>query len=207
MAGGEHFAQPGRNPGLECLWGTEITGKLTRRGLIGAGTAAAVAGGTAFSLRGGPQGRHAVVDARTLNRGNGAEPDTLDPHKADGNWEYNIIADMFMGLMTEDAAGNPMPGAALSYSVSADGLVFTFKLRDHKWSDGVPVTAHDYVFAFRRILNPKTASPYSAILYPIKNALEVNGGTMPPEKVACAPSTTPRSRSPSMCKCRTSRNC
>jgi oligopeptide transport system substrate-binding protein len=157
--------------------------KLTRRGLIGAGTAAAVAGGTAFSLRGGPQGRHAVVDARTLNRGNGAEPDTLDPHKADGNWEYNIIADMFMGLMTEDAAGNPMPGAALSYSVSTDGLVFTFKLRDHKWSDGVPVTAHDYVFAFRRILNPKTASPYSAILYPIKNALDVNGGTMPPEKV------------------------
>jgi oligopeptide transport system substrate-binding protein len=157
--------------------------KLTRRGLIGAGTVAAVAGGTAFSLRGRPQGRRAVVDARTLNRGNGAEPDTLDPHKADGNWEYNIIADMFAGLMTEDAAGNPMPGAALSYTVSSDGFVFTFKLRDHKWSDGVPVTADDYVFAFRRILNPKTAAPYTAILYPIKNALEVTEGKLPPEDV------------------------
>ncbi len=53
--------------------------KLTRRGLIGAGTVAAVAGGTAFSLRGRPQGRRAVVDARTLNRGNGAEADYARP--------------------------------------------------------------------------------------------------------------------------------
>lgn len=157
--------------------------KLTRRGLIGVGTAIAVAGGTAFALRGGPQSRHANVDGRTLNRGNGAEPDSLDPHKAEGNWEYNIIADMFSGLMTEDAAGNPMPGAALGYSVSADGLVYTFKLRDHKWSDGKPVTAHDYVFSFRRILNPKTAAQYAAILYPIKNAEAVNSGTLPPDRV------------------------
>ena len=156
--------------------------RLTRRGLIGAGTAVAVAGGTAFSLHGG-QGRHTVVDAKTLNRGNGAEPDTLDPHKAEGNWEYNILADMFAGLMTEDAAGNPMPGAATSYTMSPDGLTFTFRLRDHKWSDGVPVTAHDYVFAFRRILNPKTAAPYTAILYPIRNAVEVNSNELPPEQL------------------------
>ncbi|HTQ13401.1 MAG TPA: peptide ABC transporter substrate-binding protein [Rhizomicrobium sp.] len=156
---------------------------LTRRGLIGAGTAAAVAGGAAFSLRGGTQARHAVVDGRTLNRGNGAEPDSLDPHKVDGNWEYNIIADMFAGLMTEDAAGNPMPGAALSYDVSPDGLVYTFHLRRHNWSDGVPVTAHDYVFAFRRILDPKTASPYASILYPIKNAESVNSGKLAPDQV------------------------
>ncbi|HXL98565.1 MAG TPA: peptide ABC transporter substrate-binding protein [Rhizomicrobium sp.] len=157
--------------------------KLTRRGLIGAGTAAAVVGGTAFALRGGPQTRHALVDGRTLNRGNGAEPDSLDPHKAGGNWEYNIIADMFTGLMTEDAAGNPMPGAALGYTVSADGLVYTFRLREHNWSDGVPVTARDYVFSFRRILDPKTAAQYSAILYPIKNAEAVNAGKLPPEQV------------------------
>jgi oligopeptide transport system substrate-binding protein len=156
---------------------------LSRRGLIGAGTAAAVAGGAAFSLRGGAQGRRSSADAHTLSRGNGAEPDTLDPHKAEGNWEYNIIADMFAGLMTEDAAGNPMPGAALSYTMSPDGLLFTFKLRDHKWSDGVPVTAHDYVFGFRRILDPKTAAPYTAILYPIKNAAEVNAGKLPPDQV------------------------
>jgi oligopeptide transport system substrate-binding protein len=157
--------------------------KLTRRGLIGAGTAIVVVGGTSFALRGGPQTRHAVVDGKTLNRGNGAEPDSLDPHKAEGNWEYNIIADMFMGLMTEDAASNPMPGAALSYSVSPDGFVYTFKLREHKWSDGVPVTAHDYVFAFRRILDPRTAAQYAAILYPIKNAEEAASGKLPPSQV------------------------
>jgi oligopeptide transport system substrate-binding protein len=157
--------------------------KLTRRGLIGAGTAVVVVGGTSFALRGGPQTRHAIVDGKTLNRGNGAEPDSLDPHKAQGNWEYNIIADMFTGLMTEDAASNPMPGAALGYSVSADGLVYTFKLREHKWSDGVPVTAHDYVFSFRRILDPKTAAQYAAILYPIKNAEAIAGGKLPPDQV------------------------
>jgi len=157
--------------------------RLTRRGLIGAGTVVVVAGGTSFALRGGPQSRHAVADGKTLNRGNGAEPDSLDPHKAQGNWEYNIIADMFAGLMTEDAAGNPMPGAALAYSVSPDGLVYTFKLRDHKWSDGVPVTAHDYVFSFRRILDPKTAAQYVAILYPIKNAEAIVGGKLPPDQV------------------------
>src|ERR1700734_1212230 len=157
--------------------------KLTRRSLIGAGTAVVVAGGTSFALRGGPQTRHTVVDSKTLNRGNRAEPDSLDPHKADGNWEYNIIADMFTGLITEDAAGNPMPGAALGYSVSPDGFVYTFKLREHKWSDGVAVTAHDYVFSFRRILDPKTAAQYAAILYPIRNAEAVASGKLPPDQV------------------------
>ena len=83
---------------------------------------------------------------KTFNRGNAAEPDTLDPHLASMSYENNIIGDMFLGLMTEDAAANAVPGAALGYSASPDGLVYTFKLRDHKWSDGVSVTAQDYRF-------------------------------------------------------------
>jgi oligopeptide transport system substrate-binding protein len=155
--------------------------RLSRRALFGAG-AAAVCGGAALALRGSGGGRLPVLyDSRTFNRGNGAEPDTLDPHLASTLNEDNIIGDMFLGLMTEDPRGNPAPGAADSYKASADGLVYTFKLRDHFWSDGEPVTAHDFVYSFRRILDPKTAGQYAAILYPIRNAQGVNAGKLLPE--------------------------
>jgi len=159
-------------------------GGVNRRILIGAGAAAALAG-TAFALRAGSgdSAKPVPADPHTLYRGNAAEPDTLDPHKASGSWENYIIGDMFLGLMTEDAAANPIPGAALSYSASPDGLVYTFKLRPHKWSDGVPVTAHDFVFSLRRVLDPKTAGQYASLLYPIKNAQAVNGGKMAVEQL------------------------
>ena len=156
-------------------------GRLSRRMLLG-GAALVAAGGSAYALRGSARmQRQAVADAKTLNRGNGAEPDTLDPHLAVTNWENNIIGDMFVGLMTEDEAARPIPGAALYYGVSADGLTYTFHLRDHTWSDGVPVTAHDFVYSFRRMLDPRTAAQYASILYPIKNAQAVNAGKLPPK--------------------------
>jgi oligopeptide transport system substrate-binding protein len=114
-----------------------------------------------------------------LHRGTGGEPSTLDPHHATGTWENDIIGDLFLGLMTEDAAGNPILGAAESWSVSADGTVYTFVLRqDGRWSDGVPVTSEDFVFAMRRILAPETAAAYASILYPIKNAESLNSGAL-----------------------------
>src|SRR5687768_4795483 len=109
-----------------------------------------------------------------LHRGNGAEPKSLDPAVIDGVWEANIAGDMIVGLTTEDAKGNPIPGAAESWEVSQDGLTWTFRLRDHSWSDGVPVTAEDFVFAWRRVLHPDTAAPYAYYLYPIRNARDVN---------------------------------
>lgn len=162
---------------------TESRGKMvSRRTLIGGGATMALAGGAAFALRDSGV-HHPMVSSKTLNRGNGAEPDSLDPHKAQGAWEMNIIGDMFMGLMTEDAAGNPIPGAAESYRASADGLTYTFRLRDHVWSDGAAVTAHDFVFAFRRVLDPKTAAQYASILYPVRNAERVNAGKLPVDQV------------------------
>lgn len=159
-------------------------GRLSRRTLLGGGAAIVAAGGTGLALSAsGPAPRHVTADAKTLTRGNGAEPDTLDPHKASGGWENNIIGDMFLGLMTENAAADPIPGAAESYSASEDGLTYTFRLREHSWSDGVPVTAHDFVYSFRRILDPKTAAQYASLLYPIRNAEAVNGGRLPPEQV------------------------
>ena len=158
--------------------------KWTRRGLI-AGGSAIVIGGAAAALKNssGPRMNFSHADARAFVRGNGAEPDTLDPHKASGNWENNIIGDMFIGLMTDGPSGEAVPGTAQSYSVSQDGLTYTFKLRDHTWSDGTPVTAHDYVYSFRRIANPKTAAQYVSILYPMKNMQEAAAGRAPPETV------------------------
>jgi oligopeptide transport system substrate-binding protein len=150
---------------------------ITRRAIVGTGAAAAIAG-TAFGLRNTTFMQPHVGDPHTLNRGNGAEPDSLDPHKGDGGmWEVNIVGDMFMGLMTEDIAGNPVFGAAENSVARSDGLTYRFKLRDHRWSDGKRVTADDFVFAFRRVLDPKTASQYASIMYPIRNARRVNGGT------------------------------
>lgn len=160
--------------------------KITRRTLMGASAAAAVLAGTAYAFRSGSGGdtiNRVYKPSTVFSRGNGAEPDTIDPHKASGTWENNVIGDMFMGLMTDDVDANAIPGAALSYTKSEDGLTYTFKLREHKWSDGKPVTAHDFVYSFRRILNPKTAAQYASILYPIINAEAVNSGKMPPEQV------------------------
>ena len=116
--------------------------------------------------------------AKVLNRGNGAEPKGLDPHNASGDPENQILGDMFVGLYTEDVNGKPILGAADKVETSPDGLKWTFTIRDHKWSDGKPVTAEDFVFSYRRILDPMTAGEYANILYPIKNAEKVNKGVL-----------------------------
>ncbi len=119
-----------------------------------------------------------------LHRGNHAEPDSLDPHRAGGIWEHAIISDMFTGLTEKAANGDVIPGSAVSWTVSEDGLVYTFTLRDGMvWSDGVPVTADDFVFAWRRIIDPVTAARYASLLFPIKNAYAINTGQLPPEEM------------------------
>jgi oligopeptide transport system substrate-binding protein len=119
----------------------------------------------------------------TLRRGNGAEPSTLDPHRLVTQWEDWILGDMMVGLMHQDAAGNPIPCACTGFKTSADGLTHTIQLREHEWSDGTPVTADDYVFSFRRIADPRTAAQYVSILYPIVNMQEAEEGRVPPESV------------------------
>src|SRR5271165_850353 len=71
----------------------------------------------------------------TLNRGNIGEPKSLDPDFIDLQLEGNVVGDLLVGLVTEDAAGNPIPGAALRWEPSADGRTWTFHLRPHAWSD------------------------------------------------------------------------
>lgn len=106
------------------------------------------------------------------------EPKTLDPHGVSGTWENYIVGDAFMGLLTDAADATPVPGAAESWTISDDGLTYTFKLRDHKWSDGTPVTAEDFVYSWRRLLDPATAAEYASIMYPVKNAEKINTGAI-----------------------------
>lgn len=117
--------------------------------------------------------------------GNGAEPETLDPHLMSGVPEHRINMGMFEGLVTVDPeTALPVPGVAESWEISADGTVYTFKLRDAEWSDGTPITAQDFVYGWLRILNPETAAGYA--WFPssiIKGANEYNSGEAGPEVV------------------------
>ncbi len=153
---------------------------ITKRGfLIMTGSALALV----LAACGGG-GKNGGDDVPTLRRGISAKVDTLDPHKSSAQWENIIIGDMFIGLMTDKADGTPMLGMAESYAVDETGTIWTFKLKpDVVWSDGVPVTAEDFVYAFRRLQAPETAAQYSSLLYLVKNAEAVNNATLPPEEL------------------------
>ncbi|WP_306252190.1 peptide ABC transporter substrate-binding protein [Parvularcula sp. IMCC14364] len=126
----------------------------------------------------------ALDEGVVMNRGNGYEPNTLDPHQANGTWENNIIGDMMVGLYTEDADAKPVFGAAVAHEISEDGLTHTFKIReDMVWSDGEPVTADVFIKSWQRILDPTTAAPYASLLYPFKNARAISNGEMPPSEL------------------------
>lgn len=115
--------------------------------------------------------------AATLNVQNGGDPQSLDPQKMSSDYENRIAGDIFEGLTTEDAKDNAIPGQAESWTISPDGKVYTFKLRDGiKWSDGQPVTAEDFVFAFQRLVDPKNAAEYAYLQFTIKNAEKINKG-------------------------------
>src|SRR6185369_16116155 len=84
-----------------------------------------------------------------------------------------------VGLTTLDAAARPIPGIAERWESSADGLTWTFHLRKAGWSDKKPVTAQDFVFAWRRLLEPKTAARGAQLLWVIKNARAITAGQKP----------------------------
>jgi oligopeptide transport system substrate-binding protein len=118
------------------------------------------------------------------HRGNTADPETLDHHKTSTTYEAHILRDLYEGLVVYDAKAQVVPGVAESWTVSDDGLTYTFKLRGNaKWSNGDPVTAGDFVFAFQRIMTPDTGAKYANILYPIKNAEAINKGEMEPVSI------------------------
>jgi oligopeptide transport system substrate-binding protein len=117
-----------------------------------------------------------------LNRGNGHEPESLDPQRARTDAELTILRDLYEGLTALDANAKPSPGAAKEWTVSADGREYTFSLRPGlHWSNGDSLVAFDFVFGLRRLADPRTASPYGQILDVLENAAAISAGAKPVE--------------------------
>lgn len=119
-------------------------------------------------------------DALIIQRGNGGDPQTLDPARAQDTHSFHVLEDLYEGLLTVNAAGRVINAAASWWEVSDDGLAYTFTLAEGAaWSDGTPLTSRHFVAGMRRALAPETGSAYSFLLYPIRNAVEVANGEVP----------------------------
>ena len=119
-----------------------------------------------------------------LRRGTSADAPTLDPVIAAGTLSAPIINDLFEGLLGKDAGLNRIPGSAESWTISPDGLTYTFRLRPNlQWSDGAPLTADDFVYGYRRLMTPSVASPTAGQFYILENARDIVSGKLPPEKL------------------------
>ncbi|CAI0706151.1 Periplasmic oligopeptide-binding protein precursor [Serratia entomophila] len=125
-----------------------------------------------------------LAETQELVRANGYEPATLDPNLAESNVEFYIFNDLFEGLLRVGKKGEVIP--ALAEKWEQQGNVWTFHLRPQaKWSNGDPVTAGDFVYSWRRLTDPKTASPYGSYLASayVLNAAEINAGSKPPSEL------------------------
>lgn len=122
----------------------------------------------------------AKTTAKTLKAQLDVEVASMDPQIATDGTSFEVIADVTEGLYSVDAAGSPIKAMAQDVQKSADGLSYTFTLKDAKWSNGTQVTAKDFVFAWRRLVDPKTASEYAFIagVAGIKNADDIAAGKM-----------------------------
>ncbi|MEQ1802059.1 MAG: peptide ABC transporter substrate-binding protein [Gammaproteobacteria bacterium] len=149
-----------------------------------AGAAAGAALAATLLLAGIPVAAVAAPAASTLNRGTAAEPNSLDPHIAQGNTAGAVLYDLNVGLTTLDARSRVIPGAAESWTISPDGLTYTFRLRpDLKWSDGSPLASEDFAWSARRLVTPATAARFASFFYPVKNARAIVRGQLPPESL------------------------
>lgn len=128
---------------------------------------------------GGEDNKSATPEKKevVLNLNLGEEGKTLDPQLTTDAPSFTLLSMIEDGLVAMDENLNFTPALAKSWDISEDGLTWTFHLRDNlKWSNGEPLTAADFKFAWLRALNPETASEYGYILYPIKNAEKYNSG-------------------------------
>jgi oligopeptide transport system substrate-binding protein len=125
-------------------------------------------------------------------RGAAGDVATLDPQKTASVSEADLLGDLFEGLVTYDADGKIAPGVAESWTISDDGLVYRFRLRAAKWSNGDSLDAGDFVFSFRRLLEPATGAQYAPLFFPLLNAENINRGEADPSTLgvrAIDPST------------------
>ncbi|HEY7384991.1 MAG TPA: peptide ABC transporter substrate-binding protein [Beijerinckiaceae bacterium] len=131
------------------------------------------------------QSRDPASEARVLRRGLGGQPGSLDPQRAEDAFSYDVLRDLYEGLVASSPDGEVVPAVAESWEVSADGMVYTFRLRGNaRWSNKDPVVAQQFVAALRRAVDPATASGAADLLRVIENAPAILRGELPPERLA-----------------------
>ncbi|MGZ4135215.1 MAG: peptide ABC transporter substrate-binding protein, partial [Tumebacillaceae bacterium] len=125
--------------------------------------------GCTSSKNNADNGDKSTKEEQTLNLSNPDDLPTLDMAKATDNIAFTMASQVNEGLLRLDADGKVAPGVAEKWETSADGLTWTFHLRDNaKWSDGSAVTAQDFEYAWKRTLDPKTASQYAFMVAWVK---------------------------------------
>ncbi|HBF59030.1 MAG TPA: peptide ABC transporter substrate-binding protein [Exiguobacterium sp.] len=122
----------------------------------------------------GDTGSSKKSNDQTLNLIEGSDIPTLNPTTSTDSVSFNVLNNTMEGLYRLDDKQQPTPGIAESHTVSDDKLTYTFKLRDAKWSDGTPLTAKDFEYAWKEVLNPENASQYAYVFYNIEGAEEYN---------------------------------
>lgn len=123
-----------------------------------------------------------IKDELTVNLG--YELQSIDPAINDETYGFIYINHAFEGLLTKDINGKIVGGSSDKWEISEDKLKYTFHIReDAKWSDGKKLTADDFVYSYRRVVDPKTASPIAYLMYYIKNAKDINMGKKPIESL------------------------
>ncbi|WP_028400008.1 peptide ABC transporter substrate-binding protein [Ectobacillus panaciterrae] len=120
-----------------------------------------------------------MADKQVLNVTETAEIPSMDTSKSTDNVSFKVFVNSMEGLYRLDKDNKPTPGMAKSVDVSSDKKTYTFHLRDAKWSNGEAVKAQDFVFAWRRAVDPATASEYAFILFDVKNAEKINKKELP----------------------------
>ncbi len=120
-----------------------------------------------------------LTSEQLLRRGNIEDPGTLDPALAEDVHAFNVLIDLYEGLVAANAHGELVPGVAESWSISDDGLLYTFVLRPTaRWSNGEHVVPSDFVRALRRAASPETLSAYSFLLEPVEKVTAVDDSTL-----------------------------
>jgi oligopeptide transport system substrate-binding protein len=154
---------------------------VTRRALLASASAS-----LALAACGGRE-RQAASGSAILLRGNGPDPDSLDPHRARSTEAMTVLRDLFECLTRLDARAAPAPAAAESWSVSEDGKLYTFRLRPQlRWSNGDPLVAEDFAAGLRRLVDPATASQYAQVVDVILHAPDIVSGKRPPDALGVA---------------------
>ncbi len=144
--------------------------------LIGLGVASGLTGGGAAS------GRAFDIESGTVTRYLSSEPPQLDSTRATDTVSGMLIGHLFEGLLGYGPDNEIVAGVAERWEITTEKATFWLR-EDARWSDGVPVTAHDFVFSWRKVVDPENASEYAFIMYYVKNAEAINTGDMPVEQL------------------------